>query len=36
LKIKGEATTPHEKNLIWDKIKEIGGEYAADLKANCR
>ncbi|WP_165748028.1 LysM peptidoglycan-binding domain-containing protein [Cellulophaga sp. Z1A5H] len=34
LKIKGEANTPYEKNLIWDKIKEIGGENAADVKAN--
>ncbi len=34
LKIKGEATTPYEKNLIWDKIKEIGGENAVDVKAN--
>lgn len=32
--IKGEANTPYEKNLIWDKIKEIGGEKAADVKAN--
>jgi hypothetical protein len=36
LKIKGEAATLYKKNLIWDKIKKIGGEYAADLKANCR
>ncbi|MBU2994874.1 LysM peptidoglycan-binding domain-containing protein [Cellulophaga baltica] len=34
LKIKGEAATPYEKNLIWDKIKEIGGESASDVKAN--
>ncbi|ADV50162.1 LysM peptidoglycan-binding domain-containing protein [Cellulophaga sp. E16_2] len=34
LSIKGEANTPYEKNLIWDKIKEIGGENAADVKAN--
>lgn len=34
LKIKGEAETPYEKNLIWNKIKEIGGENAADIKAN--
>ncbi|WP_158976331.1 LysM peptidoglycan-binding domain-containing protein [Cellulophaga sp. L1A9] len=34
LMIKGEANTPYEKNLIWDKIKEIGGENAADVKAN--
>ncbi|WP_299434986.1 LysM peptidoglycan-binding domain-containing protein [uncultured Maribacter sp.] len=34
LKIKGEANTPYEKNLLWDKIKELGGENAADIKAN--
>lgn len=34
LKIKGEAHTQYEKDLIWDKIKEIGGEHAADIKAN--
>lgn len=34
LKIKGEANTPYEKNLLWDKIKELGGEKPSDLKAN--
>jgi len=34
LKIKGEAATPYEKNLLWDKIKELGGENAKDIKAN--
>ena len=34
LKVKGEAKTQYEKNLIWDKIKEIGGEQPADIKAN--
>ncbi len=34
LKIKGEAATPYEKNIIWDKIKAIGGESPADIKAN--
>lgn len=34
LKVKGEANTPYEKNLIWDKIKEIGGEQPGDIKAN--
>ncbi len=34
LKIKGEAKTQYEKNLIWDKIKEIGGENPSDIKAN--
>lgn len=34
LKIKGEANTPYEKDLLWDKIKAIGGESASDIKAN--
>lgn len=34
LKVKGEAKTQYEKNILWDKIKEIGGENPADIKAN--
>jgi nucleoid-associated protein YgaU len=34
LKVKGQAGTQYEKNLIWDKIKEIGGERPSDIKAN--
>lgn len=34
LKIKGEAKTQYEKNLLWDKIKELGGENPSDIKAN--
>ncbi|HET8736374.1 MAG TPA: LysM peptidoglycan-binding domain-containing protein [Pricia sp.] len=34
LKIKGQAKTQYEKNLLWDKIKEIGGENPSDIKAN--
>jgi len=34
LKIKGVANTPYEKNLLWDKIKELGGENASDILAN--
>lgn len=34
LKIKGEASTQYEKNIIWDKIKEIGGQSPSDIKAN--
>ena len=34
LKIKGEAGTQYEKNILWDKIKEIGGQSPSDLKAN--
>ena len=34
LKIKGIAGTPYEKNLLWDKIKQIGGDSPSDIKAN--
>ncbi len=34
LKIKGLASTQYKKNLLWDKIKELGGEHPSDLKAN--
>ncbi len=34
LKIKGMTRTQYEKNLLWDKIKEIGGEHPSDIKAN--
>jgi len=34
LKVWGTANTPYEKNLIWDKIKEIGGENPTDIMAN--
>ncbi|QBA63774.1 LysM peptidoglycan-binding domain-containing protein [Muriicola soli] len=34
LKVKGEAKTQYEKNLLWDKIKEIGGDNPSDIKAN--
>ncbi|MGI9546596.1 MAG: LysM peptidoglycan-binding domain-containing protein [Flavobacteriaceae bacterium] len=34
LKVKGQAKTQYEKNLIWDKIKEIGGDQPSDIKAN--
>ena len=34
LKIKGTAKTPYEKNILWDKIKEIGGNNPTDIKAN--
>ena len=34
LKIKGEAATPYEKNLLWDAIKAVGGENPTDIKAN--
>lgn len=34
LKLSGTAQTQYEKNLIWDKIKEIGGESPADIVAD--
>ncbi len=34
LKIKGMANTQYEKNVLWDKIKEIGGELPSDIQAN--
>lgn len=34
LKIKGQTKTQYEKNVLWDKIKEIGGEKPSDIKAN--
>lgn len=34
LKIKGVANTQYEKDLLWDKIKELGGQSPSDLKAN--
>lgn len=34
LKITGIANTPYEKNQLWDKIKEIGGESPSDIVAD--
>ncbi len=34
LKVKGTANTQYEKNLLWDKIKEIGGDNPSDIIAN--
>lgn len=34
LKVKGQTATQYEKNVLWDKIKEIGGENPSDIKAN--
>jgi nucleoid-associated protein YgaU len=36
LKIKGTTQTQYEKNLIWDKIKAIGGENPTDIQADIR
>ncbi|WP_179377090.1 LysM peptidoglycan-binding domain-containing protein [Winogradskyella wichelsiae] len=34
LKVWGTAATPYEKNLMWDKIKEIGGDNPTDIVAD--
>ncbi|WP_378174478.1 LysM peptidoglycan-binding domain-containing protein [Aquimarina sp. SS2-1] len=34
LKVKGTAQTQYEKNQLWDKIKEIGGESPSDIEAD--
>jgi nucleoid-associated protein YgaU len=34
LKIAGTVHTAYEKNLLWDKIKEIGGNSPSDLIAD--
>lgn len=34
LKLSGMVNTQFEKNQIWDKIKEVGGEAYSDIKAN--
>ncbi|MCB0558186.1 MAG: LysM peptidoglycan-binding domain-containing protein [Lewinellaceae bacterium] len=36
LKMGGTAATQYEKNILWDKIKEIGGDKPADLKADIK
>lgn len=36
LKVKGTIKTQYEKNLIWDKIKEIGGQNPSDILANIK
>jgi nucleoid-associated protein YgaU len=36
LKVWGTAATQYEKNLIWDKIKEIGGPEPTDIMADIK
>ena len=36
LKIGGTAQTQYQKNKMWDKIKEIGGEKPSDIKADIK
>lgn len=36
LKVYGVVHTQYEKNKIWDKIKEVGGQSPTDIKADIR
>ncbi|MHA7057293.1 LysM peptidoglycan-binding domain-containing protein [Aquimarina sp. M1] len=36
LEVRGTANTQYEKNLLWDKIKEIGGEAPSDIMADIK
>ncbi|MFS4481773.1 LysM peptidoglycan-binding domain-containing protein [Hyunsoonleella sp. 2307UL5-6] len=36
LQIHGTANTPYEKDLLWNKIKELGGENPSDLMADIK
>lgn len=36
LKVWGTADTQYEKDLLWDKIKEIGGKEPDDIMADIR
>lgn len=36
LKLSCTTNTPYEKNLIWDKIKEVGGEAFSDISADIK
>lgn len=36
LKVRGTAKTPHDKNLLWDEIKRVGGENPTDIMADIK
>ncbi|MFL1895390.1 LysM peptidoglycan-binding domain-containing protein [Aquimarina sp. 2-A2] len=36
LKINGTTQTQYEKNILWDKIKQIGGENPSDIQADIK
>ncbi len=36
LKISGTASTPYEKDLLWDEIKKVGGENPTDIEADIK
>jgi len=36
LHITGTASTPYQKDLLWDEIKKVGGENPSDLVADIK
>jgi nucleoid-associated protein YgaU len=36
LKLNGAVNTQYEKNLVWDKIKAVGGETHTDISADLK
>lgn len=36
LKLSGTLNTQYEKNLLWDKIKAVGGEVHTDINADVK
>lgn len=36
LEVRGTAKTQYEKDLLWDKIKQIGGENPDDIMADIK
>lgn len=36
LEITGTASTPYQKDLLWDEIKKVGGENPSDLVADIK
>ncbi len=36
LKISGTASTPYEKDQLWDEIKKVGGENPTDIEADIK
>jgi len=36
LKLNGTVNTQYEKNLVWDKIKAVGGEGSKDIAADIK
>ena len=36
LKLSGSVNTQYEKNLVWDKIKAVGGEGSKDIASDIK